>query len=185
MAKFIVLKDIAILDRGLGRDQKERFVAIDGVEVDDYGSLSPQSLQAAKRALSSEAVQAGATRIPQSNCIDIGDGGYLASDDMIVAYNGGDIVYTSLQSGFAIEKFMISHYMLLPAKVFQVQRIEIKGNYPGAYIDDVLGRAEDIVRFLPSPSKKEVYSVIDMILQESRVVYFSESDKQNVLARLV
>ncbi len=185
MAKFIVLKDIAILDRGRGRDQKERFVAIDGVEVDDYGSLSPQSLQAAKRALSVEAVQAGATRIPQSNCVDIGDGGYLASDDMIVAYNGGDIVYTSLQSGFAIEKFMIQHYMLLPARLFEVKRIEIKGNYPSAYVDDVLEKADEIVRFLPSPSKEEVYNVIEMILQESRVVYFSEADKHSIVAKLV
>ena len=100
MAKFIVLKDIAILDRGRG--EENRFVAIDGVTVDDYGSLSPESLLAAKRALSQEAVRKGAVRIHESNCVDMGSGGLKASDDMVVAYNGGDIVYTSLQSGFAI-----------------------------------------------------------------------------------
>lgn len=111
MAKFIVLKDIAILDRGVGEDN--RFVAIEDVIVDEYGSLSSASLQAAKRALSNEAVKNGATRINQSNCVDM-SGGLEASDDMIVAFNENDIIYTSLQSGFAIEKFMIQNELLVP-----------------------------------------------------------------------
>ena len=113
MAKFIVLKDIAILDRGVGEDN--RFVAIEDVSVDEYGSLSPQSLKAAKRALSNEAVKNGATRINQSDCVEMSNS-LEASDDMIVAFNGDDIIYTSLQSGFAIEKFMIKNKLLIPAK---------------------------------------------------------------------
>ena len=183
MAKFIVLKDIAILDRGRG--EENRFVAIDGVNVDEYGALDPQSLEAAKRALSNEAVKAGATRIHQSNCVDMGRGGLRASNDMVVAYNGGDVVYTSLQSGFAIEKFMIMNYLLLPAKKFQVPRISINGKYPAASAHDVLDCAEEIVRFLPSPSVAEVRGVIDMILNESRVAYFSASDEDAVLRALV
>jgi hypothetical protein len=111
MAKFIVLKDIAILDRGVG--ETNRFVAIEGVSVDNYGSLSPQSLKAAKRSLSNEAVQNGAVRINQSDCVDM-SGSLEASDDMIVAFNENDIIYTSLQSGFAIEKFMINNELLVP-----------------------------------------------------------------------
>ncbi|GEM_PF-5708820 len=183
MAKFIVLKDIAILDRGRG--EENRFVAIDGVTVDEYGALDARSLEAAKRALSNEAVRRGATRIHQSNCVDIDSGGVEASDDMVVAYNGGDIVYTSLQSGFAIEKFMIMNYLLLPAKKFQVPRISINGKYPAASAHDVLDCAEEIVRFLPSPSVAEVRGVIDMILNESRVAYFSASDEDAVLRALV
>jgi ribosomal 50S subunit-recycling heat shock protein len=113
MAKFIVSKDIAILDRGVGSEN--RFVAIEGVSVDEYGSLSPQSLKATKRALSNEAVKNGAVRINQSDCVDM-SGGLEASDDMIIAYNENDIIYTSLQSGFAIEKFMIKNELLIPAK---------------------------------------------------------------------
>jgi len=112
MAKFIITKDIAILDRGIG--EFNRFVAIDGVSVDEYGSLTPQSLKAAKRALSNEAVRKGAIRINQSDCVDM-SGGFEASDDMVVAYNENDIIYTSLQSGFAIEKFLINNELLVPA----------------------------------------------------------------------
>jgi hypothetical protein len=112
VAKFIVLKDTAILDRGVGKSN--RFVAIDGVEIDNYGALSSTSLKLAKRALSNEAVKNGATRIHQSNCVDMSTN-LEASDDMIVAYNGGDIIYTSIQSGFAIEKFMIKNKILVPA----------------------------------------------------------------------
>jgi len=182
MAKFIVLKDIAILDRG--RDEENRFVAIDGVRVDDYGSLAPQSLEAAKRALSNEAVRKGATRIHESNCVDMESGGLEASDDMVVAYNGGDIVYTSLQGGFAIEKFMIMNYLLLPATKFQVPRIELEGRYPAASPHDVLEKAEEIVRFLPSPTLHEVRGIIEMILEESRVVYFTPEDEAAVVRAL-
>ncbi len=113
MAKFIVLKDIAILDRGVG--SKNRFTAIEGVNVNEYGSLSPNSLQLAKRALSHEAVLNGAVRINQSDCVDMSEG-LEASDDMIIAFNENDIIYTSLQSGFAIEKFMINNKLLNPEK---------------------------------------------------------------------
>ncbi len=114
MAKFIVIKDIAILDKGVGADN--RFVAIEDVEVDEYGSLTPESLQAAKRALSNEAVKNGAVRINQSDCVDMSiNGGFEASDDMVVAFNENDIIYTSLQSGFAIEKFLINNELLVPA----------------------------------------------------------------------
>ena len=111
MAKFIILKDVAILDRGVGNEN--RFVAIEGVSVDNYGSLSPQSLKAAKHSLSNEAVKNGAARINQSDCVDM-TGSFEASDDMIVAFNENDIIYTSLQSGFAIEKFMIQNELLVP-----------------------------------------------------------------------
>ncbi len=183
MAKFIVLKDIAILDRGRG--ERNRFVAIDGVEVDDYGSLSPASLEAARKALSNEAVRLGATRIHQSNCVDIDSGGLEASDDMIVAYNGGDIVYTSLQSGFAIEKFMIQNFMLLPATLFRVPRITVEGRYPAASAHDVRDAAEEIVRFLPRPTQEEIAGVVEMILEESRVVYFTPEDEAAVVRALL
>ena len=111
MAKFTVVRDIALLDKGVG--ESNRFVAIEGVQVDEYGSLSQQSLQAAKRALSNEAVRKGAVRINQSDCVDM-SGGLEASDDMVLAFNGGDIIYTSLQSGFAFEKFMIETELLVP-----------------------------------------------------------------------
>ncbi len=124
MAKFIILKDIAILDRGVG--ETNRFVAIEDVSVDEYGSLSPSSLQAAKRALSNEAVRKGAVRINQSDCVDM-SGGLEASDDMIVAFNGDDIIYTSLQSGFAIEKFMIKNELLVPET--KVKNRSIFGNW--------------------------------------------------------
>lgn len=183
MAKFIVLKDIAILDRGVG--EENRFVAIDGVTVDEYGALSPESLEAAKRALSNEAVRLGATRIHESNCVDIDSGGMAASDDMVVAYNGGDIVYTSLLSGFAIEKFMIMNYLLLPATKFQVPRISVEGRYPAASPHDVAEAVEEIVRFLPSPSPRELEHVIGMVLEESRVVYFTPEDEAAVLRALL
>ncbi len=183
MAKFLVAKDIAILDRGVGEDN--RFVAIDGVDVDEYGSLSKQSLKAVKNALSNEAVRKGAVRINQSNCIDIDSGGAEASDDMIVAYNGGDVVYTSLQNGFEIEKFMIKNHLLIPASKFSVPRVSILGKYPSASVYDVLEAAEDIVRFLPAPTKKEASAIIDMILQESRVVHFDYEDEEAVLRKLV
>jgi hypothetical protein len=111
MAKFTVIKDIALLDKGVG--EINRFVAIEGVSVDEYGSLTPHSLQLAKRALSNEAVRKGAVRINQSDCVDM-SGGLEASDDMVMAFNGGDIIYTSLQSGFAFEKFMIQNELLVP-----------------------------------------------------------------------
>ncbi len=183
MAKFIVLHDVAILDRGPG--EENRFVAIDGVEVDEYGALSPKSLQAAKKALWAEAVRKGATRIPESLCVDIDSGGVEASDDMIVAYNGGDIVYTSLHSGFAIEKFMIMNYLLLPATQFQVPRIALNGKYPAASADDVLERAEEIVRMIPSPTRAQARAVVDMILRESRIAWFSASAEDAVLRQLV
>ncbi len=183
MAKFIVVKDIAILDLGAG--EKNRFTAIDGVEVDEYGSLSKESLAAAKRALLNEAVQKGASRINQSNCVDIESGGAEASDDMIVAYNGGDVVYTSLQSGFEIEKFMIKNHLLIPASKFSVPRVTIMGKYPSASVYDVLESAEEIVRFLPKPTRKEARAVIDMILQESRIVHFDYEDEEAVLRKLV
>jgi hypothetical protein len=113
MAKFKVFQDIAILDKGIG--EINRFIAIDGVNIDNYGALSKESLKAVKRALSNEAVKNGATRINQSDCVDMSSN-LEASDDMIVAYNGGDIIYTSIQSGFAIEKFMIKNQILVPAK---------------------------------------------------------------------
>ncbi len=118
MAKFIVLEDIAILDRGA--DNKNRFTAIEGVTIDKYGSLDARSLSAAKKALSNEAVNNGATRIHKSDCIDMFSGGLEASDDMIVAFNGGDIIYTSLHSGFAIEKFMIENNLLLPSSKWKM-----------------------------------------------------------------
>ena len=182
MAKFLVVKDIAILDRGRG--EENRFTAIDGVTVDDYGALSPESLWAAKRALSLEAVRKGAVRIHESNCVDIGSGGLEASDDMVVAYNGGDVVYTSLQSGFAIEKFMIENFMLMPATKFRVPRIEMEGRYPAASPHDVAEAAEEIIRFLPSPARHEVRDVIEMVLEESRIVYFTPEEEAAVLRAL-
>lgn len=113
MAKFRVSKDIAILDKGIG--ESGRFIAVEGVNIDNYGALSTASLKAAKRALSNEAVKNGATRIHQSDCVDMSTN-LDASDDMIIAYNGGDIIYTSIQSGFAIEKFMIKNKILVPFK---------------------------------------------------------------------
>ncbi len=182
MAKFIVLSDIAILDRG--RRELNRFMAIDGVTVDEYGALDASSLEAAKKALASEAVRQGAVRIHQSHCIDIESGGLEASDDMVVAYNGGDVVYSSLQSGFAIEKFMIRNFMLLPATMFRVPRIETEGRYPAASVRDVAETAEEIVRFIPSPARSEIIRVIDMILEESRVGYFTPEEYAAVLRRL-
>ena len=120
MAKFTVVQDIALLDKGVG--EINRFIAIEGVSVDEYGSLTPSSLQAAKRALSNEAVKKGAIRINQSNCVDM-EGGLEASDDMVLAFNGGDIIYTSLQSGFAFEKFMIQNELLLPETKIKHQSI--------------------------------------------------------------
>ncbi len=183
MAKFIVIKDIAILDRGV--DNIERFVAIDGVNVDDYGSLDPISLKAVKRSLSAEAVKLGATRINQSDCIDISSGGVEASDDMIVAFNGGDITYTSMQSGFAIEKFMIQQHLLLPASKFRVPRVTINNLYPCASIDDMLNTTKDIIRFLPSPiTALDISNIIEMILEESRIIYFTKDEKEIVLSNM-
>lgn len=183
MAKFIVVSDIAILDRGIGTEP--RFTAIEGVTVDGYGALSKESLSLAKRALSNEAVKNGATRINQSNCIDLESGGIEASDDMIAAYNGGDVIYTSLQSGFAIEKFMILNHLLLPAELFKIPRIEIDGHYPAASVADVLESVEEITAYLPSnPTSREYEQLIDIILQESRIIYFSDTSIQAVLAAL-
>ena len=179
MAKFIVLTDIAILDRGVGTSN--RFVAIDGVNVDDYGSLDPISLKAVKQALSKEAIKLGATRINQSNCIDISSGGIEASDDMIAAFNGGDVTYTSMQSGFAMEKFMIQNTLLLPASKFKVPRVTTNNLYPSASVDDVVQATKNISNFLPSPTKETISNIIEMILEESRVVYFTQDEKESVL----
>jgi hypothetical protein len=178
MAKFIVLKDIAILDKGVGN--LHRFTAIDGVFVDEYGALDAKSLKSAKSALSNEAVKNGAIRIHQSDCVDM-SGNLEASDDMIVAFNGGDIVYSSLQTGFKIEKFMIKNSLLLPATKFKVPRISINGNYPAASTKDLSQALRDIVQFLPSASFDEINKIIDLILEESRIVYFSNQQRAEVL----
>ncbi len=179
MAKFIVLRDIAILDRGV--DNINRFVAIDNVSVDNYGSLDQISLKAAKRALSNEAVKLGATRINKSDCIDISSGGVEASDDMIVAFNGGDVTYTSIQSGFAIEKFMIENNLIIPASQFKVPRVTINNLYPSGSLEDILQATKNISRFLPSFTKTEIVDIIELILQESRIVYFTQDEKEIVL----
>ncbi len=179
MAKFIVLKDIAILDRGVGNSN--RFVAIDGVSVDEYGSLDPISLKAVKRSLSNEAVKLGATRINQSDCIDISSGGVEASDDMILAFNGGDITYTSMQSGFAVEKFMIEHNLILPASKFRVEREMINNLYPSASIENMMYTTQNIVSFLKSPTREDIENIIEIVLEESRIVYFTQDEKETVL----
>lgn len=181
MAKFIVLKDIAILDRGTG--VSNRFTAIDGVFVDEYGALDSKSLKSAKKALSLEAVKNGAVRIHQSNCVDMSRG-LEASDDMIVAFNGGDIIYTSIQTGFAIEKFMITNNLLLPAAKFKVPRISQGGNYPSVSAANMLNATQNIIQFLPSPTIDEAKKVIDLILEESRIIYFSNEDKNALLRKL-
>ncbi len=183
MAKFIVIKDIAILDRGVGN--RDRFLAIDNVNVDDYGSLDPKSLKAVKRSLSNEAVKLGATRINQSDCIDISSGGIEASDDMISAFNGGDITYTSMQSGFEIEKFMIKYNLLLPASQFRVPRVSINNLYPCASVDDMINKTREIISFLPSPTLEDISNIIEIILEESRVVYFTQDEKEIVLNKSI
>jgi len=183
MAKFIVIKDIAILDRGIGN--RDRFLAIDGVNVDDYGSLDPISLKAVKKSLSAEAVKLGATRIDQSDCIDISTGGIEASDDMIVSFNGGDVTYTSMQSGFAIEKFMIEQNLLLLASKLRVPRVTINNLYPSALVDDVLATTRDILHFLPSPTTLDISNIIEMILEESRIIYFTQDEKEIVLNKSI
>lgn len=112
MAKFEVVRDIAILDKGV--DTIDRFVSIEDIEVDRLGRT--KDIEVIKKALSSLAVQEGATRINLSNCVDISEGGAVARDDQILVFNGGDIIYTSLQSGLSYEKFMIKEGLLIPLK---------------------------------------------------------------------
>jgi hypothetical protein len=180
MAKFIVVADIAILDKG-PEENSSRFVAIEGVNVDEYGSLDKRSLDAVKKALSLEAVKRGATRINQSDCVDLSTGGAQASNDMIAAYNGGDIIYSSAEYGFEIEKFMIHEKLLIPANKFKVERISKNGHYPSASAQSVADAVKNISEYFPINSYKEFHKIIDSILQESHIVYFTNEDSNEVI----
>ena len=105
MKKHFV-KDIAILDRGYG--EENRFVAIEGVEVDENGQfvrgIDPGKIMA------DEAVRKGATRIPHSNCVDTSGGGVLSADDRILYFNGGEVYYASEKS--ELDRFLLKEGLL-------------------------------------------------------------------------
>jgi hypothetical protein len=87
MKKVRIVKDFAILDKGVG--EKNPFVIIEGAVVNADGSLADPQL--GRKVMSNEAVRKGATRINASDCIDTSTGGSEAYDDKVVAFNGGDI----------------------------------------------------------------------------------------------
>ena len=89
-----VLVDTLVLDRGLG--ENPRFVAIvsEGSElVGDNGATTQLGHELAKKALDTEAVKAGATVISESGCIDGGGDVEEYSDDMVLAFNAGDVIF--------------------------------------------------------------------------------------------
>jgi hypothetical protein len=87
MKKVKIVKDFALLDKGIGEENP--FVIIEGAVVNDNGSLADPQL--GRKVMSNEAVRKGATRINASDCVDITTGGSEAYDDKVIAFNGGDI----------------------------------------------------------------------------------------------
>ena len=81
----LVKEDFALLDKGL--EERNPFVLITDVEVDDNGELVDPLLGA--RVMSNEAVRKGAIRINQSDCVDM-DNALEAYNDQVVVFNGGD-----------------------------------------------------------------------------------------------
>jgi len=87
MKENVVIKqDVMLLDTG--SENRNPFVLVTGVEVDDTGSLVDKDL--ASKAMASEAVQRGATRINNSDCVDLG-GDLSPYNDEVVVFNGGDV----------------------------------------------------------------------------------------------
>jgi len=81
-----IQKDFAVLDRGA--EEKNRFIVIEDVKVNDEGKLVG-GIDAGK-IMSNEAIKNGATRINHSDCVDISRGGAKSFNDNITYYNGGD-----------------------------------------------------------------------------------------------
>ncbi len=69
MARFVVKRDVGILDRGEGTEN--RFVAVLGVEVDEKGSLSAESFQKVAGVMSLEAVKNGELNLSWWNLFGI------------------------------------------------------------------------------------------------------------------
>jgi len=181
---FIILKDTAVIDLGYEHEGDNRFIIIDGVGVDNSGALSPESLALCKRALSTEAVKQGATRIHQSDCVDITNGGAEASDDMVRAYNAGDRfdgkevvqlidlinanpTYTDEEKADAVKyvqhdqdryDFLVANKVFVPLELFQVK---------------VVGRIKDDAEFTTEIDINAKYkSTVDAVLGVLQFVPF-------------
>ena len=100
------VKDFALFDKGIG--EENRFVVIEGVDVDEnghfVGGIDPEKI------LADEAVKNGATRIPHSNCVDATGGGIVSADDRILYFNGGDAYIPSEES--EMDRFLIKEGLL-------------------------------------------------------------------------
>jgi hypothetical protein len=148
MKKVKIVKDFALLDKGIGEENP--FVIIEGAVVNDNGSLVDPQL--GRKAMSNEAVRKGATRINASDCVDITTGGSEAYDDKVIVFNGGDIYepydadwarkavenYSPEDKKRALEyinhrearyKFMVSNGL--------IEELNIDKKAKGSFIDDV------------------------------------------------
>jgi len=113
MARFVIERDIAVLDRGEGADN--RFVAVDGVEVDEVGALHADSFKIVANVMSQEAVKNGAKVISENDCVAV-DGAGASVDDRVWAYNGGDVIYDTYENASDIRKFLMDNYLLVAKK---------------------------------------------------------------------
>ncbi len=81
-----IVVDFGLLDKGA--EEKNPFVLLTGIEVDSNGEAVDRNLGA--KMMSNAAVQNGATRIMESDCVDMNNA--LSSyNDKFVVFNGGDV----------------------------------------------------------------------------------------------
>jgi hypothetical protein len=113
MARFVIERDVGILDRGEGAEK--RFVAVEGVEVSENGALSNESRLIVASVMSQEAVKNGATRIELSDCVEVSLNN-ASVDDRVYAYNGGDVIYDAYENASDIRKFLIDEEILVVKK---------------------------------------------------------------------
>jgi len=186
MAHFTIIADTAILDKGeVKKKDEEQFLAISNVNINDEGSLSPESMALVKKALSNEAVKMGATRINESDCVDISSGGIEASDDSIYSYNMGDIIITSKHHCSKIEKFMIKEGILVPSSMLKVRQkhttnagvVSTSFNINEQYKPFIMGVIDIMRRQLSySASSRWVLELIELMFERSGLVTFSKED---------
>jgi hypothetical protein len=89
---YKVLVDTLVLDRGA--EAEERFLAVvgEGTElVDENGHVTKEGQELTKKAMTAEAVKAGAKVISESGCVD-GGNSEIYGNDVVYAFNGGDAV---------------------------------------------------------------------------------------------
>jgi hypothetical protein len=110
---------VGILDLWLQRSfgQPSRFIIIDGLDENGDGLIDGSEIETVKKAMSAEAVRQGATRINKSDCVDITEGGQVASDDRAYLFDKDTIISTTeTDIPFALIHFMEDNGLIEPVK---------------------------------------------------------------------